>query len=168
MVGCPEEVDVVALVRELRRPRRASTAASRASKQPRQEYVLTSCYAEQPTEPVAPYAPDDCAVGDCEFSRVREGYRFELRCEASPAEPTIVDVLEQCLDIDDPKSHEEARAMSRVVRLAMTQSREEPSDPKRPRRWPRRPAARWRIPRKRDFDSRRTPTGSSWSRPSGW
>ena len=57
--------------------------------QPCQDYVLNVVYAEQPTDPVAPYAEDDCAVGDCEFSRVREGYRFELSCDAAPGRAAI-------------------------------------------------------------------------------
>ncbi len=125
VVDCPEEVDVIALVRELR-DRQGIDCGEPCEKHPRDEYVLNIVYAEQPTDPVAPYSADDCAVGDCEYSRVREGYRFELSCDAAEPEPTIVDVLRDCLDIDDEESKQDARTMSRVVALAMTQSREEP------------------------------------------
>ncbi|MGO4362952.1 hypothetical protein [Terrabacter sp. RAF57] len=127
VVDCPEEVDVIALVRELR-DRQGVDCGEPCEKHPRQEYVLNIVYAEQPTDPVAPYAADDCAAGDCEFSRVREGYRFEISCDAAEAQPTIVDVLRDCLDIDDDTSKEEARSMSRVIALAMTKAREEPKE----------------------------------------
>jgi hypothetical protein len=147
VVDCPEQVDVIALVRDLRE-RKGVECGEPCEDHPHDEYVLNIVYAEQPTDPVAPYAADDCAVGDCEFSRVLEGYRFELSCcahlpqpsyrgrreadhrccscTASP-EPTIIEVLRECLDIDDEDSQEDARAMSRVIKLAMTQSREEPA-----------------------------------------
>ena len=144
VVDCPEEVDVIALVRDLR-DRQGVDCGEPCEKQPRQEYVLNIVYAEQPTDPVAPYAVDDCAVGECEFSRVREGYRFELSCEASPAEPTIIDVLRDCLDIDDEESKGEAKAMARVINLAMTQSREDPQEV--PKGQPVE-----EIPLKREFD----------------
>lgn len=125
VVDCPEQVDVIALVRELR-DRQGIGCGEPCEKHPRDEYVLNIAYAEQSTDPVAPYAADDCAVGDCEFSRVREGYRFELSCDAAEPEPTIVDVLRECLDIDDEEWKGDAKTMSRVVALAMTQSRKEP------------------------------------------
>jgi hypothetical protein len=127
VVDCPEQVDVIALVRDLR-DRMGVDCGEPCEDHPRDEYVLNIVYAEQPTDPVAPYAADDCAVGDCEFSRVRESYRFELSCDATEPEPTITDVLRECLDIDDEDSQEDARTMSRVIALAMSQSREKPAE----------------------------------------
>ena len=83
---------MIALVRDLR-DRMGVDCGEPCEDHPRDEYVLNIVYAEQPTDPVAPYAADDCAIGDCEFSRVREGYRFELSCDAAEPEPTITDVL---------------------------------------------------------------------------
>ena len=108
---------MLALVRELRE-RTGVDCGEPCEDQPRQNYVLNVLYAEQPTDPVAPYAHDDCAVGDCEFSRVREGYRFELSCEAPELEPNVIDKLRECLGVDDRKVREKAAAMTRVVQLA--------------------------------------------------
>jgi hypothetical protein len=87
--------------------------------------VLNVVYAEEPTDPVAPYEQDDCAVGECQFSRVREGYRFELSCEAPELEPTVIYKLRECFGVDDHKVREKAAAMTRVVQLAQAH-RDEP------------------------------------------
>jgi hypothetical protein len=52
-------------------------------------YCLYIRYCETPIEPVAPYTTDDpCAAQACEFSRVQEGFSFELRCaEDDPERP---------------------------------------------------------------------------------
>ena len=43
-------------------------------------YRLGVRYSEQPSAPVLPYTTDDpCASQTCEFSRIREGYGFELQ-----------------------------------------------------------------------------------------
>jgi hypothetical protein len=48
---------------------------------PRTSYCLYLVYCEQPADPVAPYdGADTCGGGECQHTRVREGYRFELRC----------------------------------------------------------------------------------------
>jgi hypothetical protein len=116
LVSCPEEVDVIALVRDLR-VRAGVDCGEPCDEQPGNDYMLYVRYAEQPTEPVAPYAQDDCATGECEFSRVREGYCFELRCEEPDPVPTIIDALEQCRPSDDDL-RESARRMAKVVRTA--------------------------------------------------
>ena len=116
LVSCPEDVDVISLVRDLR-IRAGVDCGEPCDKQPGQDYVLYVRYAEQPTEPVAPYAPDDCATGDCEFSRIREGYCFELRCDGPDPVPTIFDALEKCRPNDDAL-REDARVMANVVTLA--------------------------------------------------
>ena len=87
-------------------------------------YVLNVVYTEQPSDPVAPYADDDCAVGDCEFSRVREGYRFELSCDAPEPEPTIIDILEDCLRVDDERVKEDAALMASVIQRGMGRGEE--------------------------------------------
>jgi hypothetical protein len=44
-------------------------------------YCLYVVYCEHSADPVAPYDDaDSCGGGECRYSRVREGYRFELRC----------------------------------------------------------------------------------------
>ncbi len=54
-------------------------------------YSLYVDYCEEPADPVAPYATDEpCGPTACEPSRIREGYRFELRCEAPKAKPDDV------------------------------------------------------------------------------
>lgn len=120
VVDCPERIDVPALVRELRE-RTGVDCGEPCEDLPRQEYVLNVLYAEQPTEPVAPYAQDDCTVGDCEFSRVREGYRFELSCDAAPAEPSLADVLRERLETGTDRVKEGSVVMTRLVNLAAAQ-----------------------------------------------
>lgn len=118
LVSCPEDVDVLELVRDLR-VRQGVDCGEPCDQQPEQDYYLYVRYVEQPTEPVAPYAPDDCATGECEFSRVREGYCFELRCEGPDPVPTIIDALEKCRPTDDDL-REDARTLASVVRIAGT------------------------------------------------
>jgi hypothetical protein len=63
------------------------------------EYCLYIRYCEHPTEPVSPYITDDpCAAQACQFSRVEEGYSFELRCSGEePARADMASVLAECL-----------------------------------------------------------------------
>jgi hypothetical protein len=123
VVDCPTQVDVIALVRELRQ-RSGVDCGEPCEDQPCAGYVLNVVYTEQPSDPVAPYADDDCTVGDCEFSRVREGYRFELSCDAPEPEPTIVDILEDCLRVDDERVKEDAIVMAELVRLGMGRTKD--------------------------------------------
>ena len=102
LVSCPERVDIIELVRELRQ-RTGVDCGEPCDKQPRKDYYLYIRYAETPTAPVAPYAPDDCATGDCEFSRISEGYGFELRCEGSEDPSTLLDELRKCRPKDTMK-----------------------------------------------------------------
>ncbi|MGA9770384.1 MAG: hypothetical protein WBV94_15200 [Blastocatellia bacterium] len=45
-------------------------------------YCLYIRYCEQPTDPVMPYSTgDDCGRQGCEATRVREGIKFEVRCQ---------------------------------------------------------------------------------------
>ena len=49
---------------------------------PSRYYCLYVRYCEELTDPVSPYATDEsCGFQSCEPTRVREGVRFELRCE---------------------------------------------------------------------------------------
>ena len=120
LVSCPEEVDIIDLVRDLRR-RTGVDCGEPCDDQPSQEYHLYVRYAEAQTAPVAPYASDDCATGDCEFSRVREGYCFELRCDPPDDVPTLTDAIEACRPDDDDLKRDSAE-MARVVRLASKHS----------------------------------------------
>jgi hypothetical protein len=120
LVSCQEEVDIIALVRDLRR-RTGVDCGEPCDDQPHQDYYLSIRYAEAPTAPVAPYASDDCATGECEFSRIREGYRFELRCEGPDDAATVIEALAACRP-DAEVVEADARTMANVVRLATTYS----------------------------------------------
>ena len=87
-------------------------------------------YDENPEEPVAPYSQDDCAVGDCEFSRVREGYRFELVCACDVEEPeaSLFDRVEACIAADDEETKQDAATLMRLMRFATTQARVEAAE----------------------------------------
>jgi hypothetical protein len=62
-------------------PVRPSDPYSQQPDQKRNSYCLYVVYCEQPADPVAPYdGADTCGGGECRHTRVREGYRFELRC----------------------------------------------------------------------------------------
>jgi hypothetical protein len=109
VLECPVELDVNALVRDLRRnllggydcgdpcadggktpSKSADTGSSREKKTdegPR-HYCLYATYSEEAMDPVAPYATDEpCGTSACEYSRVREGLRFELRCRTEQRPP---------------------------------------------------------------------------------
>ena len=47
-------------------------------------YCLYVVYCEQSGDPVAPYDGDTCGGDGCRDTRVREGFRFELRCPPAP------------------------------------------------------------------------------------
>jgi len=51
-------------------------------------YCLYVRYYEEETDPVTPYSTDEpCGQAVCEPSRVREGFRFELRCNEEHGSP---------------------------------------------------------------------------------
>jgi len=100
LVSCPETVDIIDLVRELRQ-REGVDCGEPCEEQPRDTYELRIRYVETPTSPVAPYAPDDCATGECEFSRVSEGYTFELACDESEPPESLIDRLRKCKPDDE-------------------------------------------------------------------
>jgi hypothetical protein len=119
VVGCPESLDALALLSDLRR-REGLDCGEPCDDTPRRGYLLVVSYTEQPTDPVAPYAQDDCAVGDCDYSRVREGYRFDLVCEVQEPDPSLFDRLSECAGQSDPRGVEAARLIE-MAHLAKTQ-----------------------------------------------
>jgi hypothetical protein len=80
-------------------------------------YCLYVRFADEAIEAVAPYATDDaCAGGSCEPTRIREGFRFELRCR-QPGEPPD-DVLSHALGcIGDFINAESSFASARAVTM---------------------------------------------------
>ncbi len=107
VVACAEEVDVNALVRDLRIARLGedcgdpcagkdtTTTTGGAQQGIARHYCLYLHYAEEPTDPVAPYATEEPCGQGCEPSRVREGFNFLLRCEdhEQPADDAVARVL---------------------------------------------------------------------------
>jgi hypothetical protein len=65
-------------------------------------YELVVEYAETPTDLVAPYSTGEETSKTCEPTRVREGYRFGLRCVTDkPARPPqLVDAVRCCADAE--------------------------------------------------------------------
>ncbi len=94
VLECAVELDANAMVRDLRRSQLAGhdcgdpCADVKADGKPgandtknlARHYDLYVRYSEQASEPVAPYATDEACGSGCEYSRVREGVSFELRC----------------------------------------------------------------------------------------
>lgn len=120
-VPCPTEVDVNALVRDLRARQLGGwdcgdPCARKTCDDDRQDldakrgeerepapltyhYCLYIRYQESQVAPVAPYASDaPCGAVACEPSRICEGYAFELRCEGERAAPAdILDRIKACI-----------------------------------------------------------------------
>ena len=91
------------------------------------KYCLYVRYCEQPADPVKPYVFEEpCGDGSaCEHSRVREGYRFELRCEEdTPPPTTILDRLRACADPEEMKKEVAAAEMRRVRYLGLERALE--------------------------------------------
>jgi hypothetical protein len=64
-------------------------------------YELVVEYAETPTDLIAPYSSGDATSRACEPTRVREGYRFRLRCACKrPTPPTLVNALACCAEAE--------------------------------------------------------------------
>jgi hypothetical protein len=99
VVSCPKELDINQMVRQLMLTRKEDCGdpcagltnqdANRASgpNSPTRSvshgrrYYLYIDYCAQPSDPVAPYATGDtCGQATCEPTRIRESFRFELRC----------------------------------------------------------------------------------------
>jgi hypothetical protein len=104
-LSCAQTLDLNSMIRDLRRDqlggfdcgdpcaepdtRAASTNANGyddrqgvAAAKKELRYCLYLRYCEQAADPVMPYSTgDDCGRADCEPTRVREGVKFELRCQ---------------------------------------------------------------------------------------
>jgi len=104
VVPCDQQVDVNKLISDLpqlggcvEEPRK-STVDGDAGILPRR-YELCIEYAETAGQLVAPFAVAEDVARGCEPSRIREGYRFSLRCaptDRTPA-PSLLDALTRCL-----------------------------------------------------------------------
>ncbi|WP_428268715.1 hypothetical protein [Haliangium sp.] len=119
VVPCEQIVDVLALARELgermlgsygcQDPCQSVDAGAGGTRKeadgepepPRDphRYGLYIRYCEELSEPIMPYATGDaCGRDACEASRVREGFRFELRCvEDDPPAKDVLSTLMTCL-----------------------------------------------------------------------
>jgi hypothetical protein len=120
VVGCPEKLDAFALLSELRK-REGIDCGEPCDTDSDRTYLLVVSFHEQLTDPVAPYVHDDCAVGDCDFSRVREGYRFDLVCEVQEPDPSLFDRLAECAERADRRGVEADRLVQ-LAQLATTQA----------------------------------------------
>jgi hypothetical protein len=106
LVSCAEEVDIINLARAVRQ-KTGKDCGEPCDEHGSADYHLYLRYVETPSDPVAPYAQDDCATGDCEFSRVREGYAFELRCDPPDTPASLVEVLDDCLPDEEERRQAE-------------------------------------------------------------
>jgi hypothetical protein len=110
VLECAVELDANAMVRDLRRSqlgghdcgdpcadiKQDGKPGANAAQDQTRHYDLYIRYSEQASEPVTPYATDEpCGSSACQFSRVREGVRFELRCagDMDPVDGFIKRVL---------------------------------------------------------------------------
>jgi hypothetical protein len=116
---CRQEVDINALVRELRLRQldgwdcgdpckakgcddsKSKDRNARDSDKPppaTNHYCLYIKYHETQVEPVAPYMSDAaCGAIACEPSRICEGYKFELRCTEKPSPGDVLDHVKACV-----------------------------------------------------------------------
>lgn len=86
VLPCAEEVDVQALLRDLRKRQLQGYECIDPceDKGDHRTYGLYLTYKETPSDPVAPYdSGDPCGQQACEPTRICEGYGFELRCECT-------------------------------------------------------------------------------------
>lgn len=125
IVPCAVELDVNALIRDLRREQLAGydcgdpcddKGGGKEAEKNLRRYCLYVNYCEELTDPVTPYVSDDaCSSIECEFTRVREGYSFELRCDdESKCPPNMWDRMVQCisdLELAD-RSADDANALT--------------------------------------------------------
>jgi hypothetical protein len=81
-------------------PSPAAVGSAPDPKAPVRRYYLYIRYVEDLTDPVSPYATDEpCAGQACEPTRVREGHRYELRCENdNPHFLGLGDRIRHCID----------------------------------------------------------------------
>lgn len=94
LLPCKEELDVKALVRDLKQRQLAGYDCGDPCEQKdgsQRTYGLYLTYTETPDALVAPYSSSDpCGQQQCQPSRICEGYKFELRCDCSNTKRTDV------------------------------------------------------------------------------
>jgi hypothetical protein len=99
VVGCPEQVDVNALVHDLRvRSLGVDCGDPCAKPSGARDYGLYLRYVEEPADLVAPYATDEsCPDTGCTPSRIRETFQFLVKCLEPGAERyTPAKKLKEC------------------------------------------------------------------------
>jgi hypothetical protein len=123
VLSCPQILDMNAMVRDLRRdtlggfdcgdpcPDPPTSATKKTTEgqgletetetKPGFRYCLYIRYCEQPSDPVTPYSTgEECVQVGCEPTRVREGVKFELKCQ-SPHEPVNPLIQRLCACVGD-------------------------------------------------------------------
>ena len=146
-VPCPVELDINAMVRDLKFRRLGVDCGDPCDEHPSKNnngqkkigierhadpcdepvnrYCVYLVYCESPTDPVAPYTSDESCSAACQPSRMREGYRFELRCpEKEEPPPSWLDRIRCCLgDLMEADLHasklERAQSQMQPARLAL-------------------------------------------------
>jgi hypothetical protein len=85
----------------------------------RREYCLYVRYCESLTDPISPYATDDpCGPAACRETRVREGFRFELRCREEQRPPiSVLSRICECFE-DFPQFERTRQSLAAVGRYA--------------------------------------------------
>jgi hypothetical protein len=80
-----------------------SDKETKADKAKPRRYELVVEYAETPADLIAPYSSGDATSRGCEPSRVREGYRFRLRCASAKrvTPPSLHKALTCCKEVDE-------------------------------------------------------------------
>ncbi len=112
-VPCPVELDINKMVRALQIEKRGghdcgdpckadcneSPDDVRCLEQKGKKYCLYIRYCEDLEEPVTPYVSNgDCGTQVCQPTRLREGYRFELRCpEPDPIPDDVIRRIRCCI-----------------------------------------------------------------------
>ncbi|MDJ0653699.1 MAG: hypothetical protein QNJ40_06085 [Xanthomonadales bacterium] len=112
-VPCPVELDINEMIDQLRIEKRGGYDCGdpcetdcdenpddpNCAERNARKYCLYINYCEELEQPVAPYVGgDNCAVQVCEPTRIREGYRFELRCpEEDPKPDNVWDRIVDCI-----------------------------------------------------------------------
>ncbi len=135
VVPCLEEIDVIAMIRDLRLRERGGhdcgdpCAEGEDGKKDgaTRHYCLYVRYAEELLEPVAPYATDQSCDGVCEPTRVREGYSVELRCgpHEHPAKDDVVTRVLGCLgDLGDLAGRVSKVVANQRINTALVRARD--------------------------------------------
>ena len=156
VVSCPVELDINQMARQLKTdcadPCAGTTktnagnppgmAVASKPSSPARRYCLYIDYCEQPSDAVAPYATGDtCGQATCEPTRIRENFRFELRCPAEDdCDPGFAGRVRDCLA---PAKATEATVTNRAflqpylrsLKAAMAAIREHPVPMLEESRW---------------------------------